>query len=195
MSTPGLAPEVKKFGWKRLFIKTAAFGAGFALTLAAVVGGALWLESLPKREKPWDHSSVSAEYDHPRVLGEKNEVAFGYILTNNTDKDFRISSTDSILYNVTLVRQKAIATIPKDVFKIDLPILVPAHQRAYLNLGLTFAYSQAEPEDISVEERNKFRREVEQSFEKKYENIKGFQLLLEEQRVAIDLPGGWKKAH
>jgi hypothetical protein len=59
--------------WKRILLRAAGFGAGFALSLALILGVALWYESRPKPPKPWDAKTIRAEYDH--VTGERGGVA------------------------------------------------------------------------------------------------------------------------
>jgi hypothetical protein len=195
MSAPAVSPEPAKtpFSWKRLFIRAAGFGAGFALILCLTVGGWLWYSSRPEQPTPWDHKSITAEYDHPQIYGEKNHIMFGYILINHTAEDVRIESDAEVTYMLKAIGQNAISTMPKSAFKIDYPVIIPGHERVYFPLELNMSYKEAEKDGLPIEERRKFRKEIEAFFRSKYENIGGFQLMVENKRMVIDLPGGWNE--
>jgi hypothetical protein len=195
MGTQGSVPAVavqNGSGWRRLFIKAAGFGAGFALMLALVMGVGLWWSERPKPPKPWNSKAITAEYDYARVTGEKNHINFGYVFQNNTDEDFRIDSADELSYAIKLGSQKAISILPKDSFILEFPIVIPARQRVYIPVELNVSYTKSGNDELPLEERKKFRKEVERYFSGKYDNIVAFQFFDEQKRLKIDLPGGWR---
>src|SRR5258708_19900904 len=185
MSSPGVVagpePAKKEFSWKRLFIKVAGFGAGFALMSAILVGVFIWYVNRPKPPKEWDHSSITAEYDYLQVLTKNKHISFGYILVNHTNQDFRIESKDGLIYAIKLKQQNALSTIPSnvDAFTVDFPIIIPAHQRIYLDLEASITYKEASNNELPLEERRKFRKEVEEFLRPKYQNSSRFQSMFD----------------
>ncbi len=114
------------------------------------------------------------------------------MLTNHTSEDFRIESDSDVTYAVRLMRQNALTTMPKDAFKLEFPIIMPANQRVYVPLELNGAsYKAAENDELPQDERRKFRQQVEEYFRAEYGNMTGFQLMIDARRIAVDLPGGW----
>ena len=77
---------------------------------------------------------------------------------------------------------------------MSFPIIVPAHRRVYLDIEATIEYKETTNDDLPLNERQKFRKEVEEYLRTKYENIDGFQMMIEEQKVQIELPGGWRES-
>jgi hypothetical protein len=48
--------------WKKVIIVSTSAGAGFALTLAVIVGSVLWYGSHPRPPKPWNTRAIRAKY-------------------------------------------------------------------------------------------------------------------------------------
>jgi hypothetical protein len=194
MGTKGIAPAVDiktEVGWKRLFIKAAGFGAGFAIFVCAIVGFALWESSRPK---PWNHALITAEYDGTQTIGDKNHIQFFWVLVNHSNRDYRIDDDSQLLYEATLEHEKALSALPKGTLTLHFPVFVPANGRAWLGVELDYAYPEHMQENATLDERKAFNQKVENFFSSKAGNIQGFELLDEERRIAIDLPGKWNSA-
>ena len=194
MGTQGIASAVEiqnGASWKRLFIKAAGFGAGFAIVVCGIVGFALWHSSRPK---PWNHELVTAEYDGAQAVGDKNHIQFIWVLVNHSNQDYRLNDDSQLLYEATLEHEKALSALPKGTLTLHFPIFVPARGRAWLGVELDYPYPEHLQENATADDRKAFNHKIENFFYSKSGNIRGFELLDEERRIAIDLPGKWNLA-
>lgn len=114
-------------------------------------------------------------------------------MTNHTGEDIRIDSDTDLTYGAKARSQNAVQTLPKTAFNPDFPIILPRNERMYFALELNMSYKEAEKDGATLEDRRKFRKEVEQYFRSKYENVDGFEIRLEDKKIAIDLPADWNK--
>ena len=86
-------------GWKKWLIKSAGFGAGFALTLGAVAGVAAWYVFRPKPPKPpspWNRTAIRAEFVKAEPDRQANAMNLVYILTNTADDDYTIDRVEEV---------------------------------------------------------------------------------------------------
>ncbi len=197
MSTPAIAPEApkKEFNWKRLFIKAAGFGAGFALMLAVLAGVGIWYWNRPKPPKPWNDQAIKAEFDYAdaEVEGEKNTLVVFYTLENKTDFDYTISDTTEMKIGAQLERQNSFSVNNDGYVRSDLPLFVPAHGRVRYAVHLAYPYPEREDLNASPDESHDFKTRVAQFMTKEFTNLDGFTIYDERARFKIVFSGGWKK--
>src|SRR5579859_3795853 len=93
--------------WKRILLRSAGFGAGFALIAAVVVGGVVWWQSRPPKQTPWSDSAITAKYTLITLHneGEELHLSFEYSLTNHTNAPYSLPG----ILSGTLMRR-----IPKE---------------------------------------------------------------------------------
>lgn len=78
-------------GWKRMLLRVAGFGAGFAAVSALILGFGLWWLHRPAKPKPWNTTAITASFAQLSSEGENYTIVFVYTLQNNTDADYRIA--------------------------------------------------------------------------------------------------------
>jgi hypothetical protein len=131
-------------GWKRLALRSAAAGAGFAVAASLIVGGFLWYQSRPKPQRPWNASAITATFSSglnlaPGIVPPLGEDAldggFDFILENTTDSDFRLTDPSTYSIVVSLKQEKALSAAYAP--KLKLPVFIPATQRAKVHLDLS----------------------------------------------------------
>ena len=126
--------EEKNKTWKSLALRSAFFGAGFALILILIIGGYIWYQSIPKPPKPWDNNAIVASYDYVDTTGENNIVVFYYILENKTDYDYSITDKTNIFIYANLEREISLSGgksggKPDELLNISYPIHIPTAVR------------------------------------------------------------------
>ena len=76
--------------WKKILLRSAGFGAGFAIIASVVLGTMLWWSSRPPKQKPWNDKAIVASYESLDTEGDANTFRFTYTLENKTDIDYRV---------------------------------------------------------------------------------------------------------
>lgn len=181
--------------WKKVALRSAFFGAAFAITFALLIGGYFWYESRPKPPKPWDNNVIVAYYDSADTTGELNTLVFHYTIENKTNYDYSINDIKNILFYANLDRQKSLSGGEIDEYlNIDYPIHVPSKHRYRFKINLNY------PTDVkslksgsTIEEREKFNKELNEYITNNLKNLNGFTLFDLINRYKIDFPAGWKK--
>lgn len=182
--------------WKKILLRSAGFGAGFAVVVCAVIGGFIWYSNRPKQPKPWNKQAITAEYDYVRPEGDKNNLVFRYILQNNTDFDYRVDSDTSIAITGKLKQEKGYSDFGGPFGRYvttEYPILVPAKSRVRIAINIPYAYPTKEKDKETSEERQQFSASVAKYVTGKFTNLDGFVLLDTSNRYEIDFPTGWEK--
>ena len=185
MSSPGVVPipesAKKEFGWKRLFIKAAGLGAGFAVMLCLIVSGWIWYSSRPKPPRPWDKTSVAGKYQGVNVNSGTLHFEFWYALENTTSQDLTLTSGSEVDIKGKLT--SGILSACGNCINVSYPVFIPAHHSIQIPIELTYAY----PTD-----RKRQEKEIEQYLTKEMSGLDGFVMFDKEHRYEIELPAGWK---
>lgn len=179
--------------WKKILLRSAGFGAGFAITLCVVVGVWIWYIERPKPPKPWDKQAITAEYDNVSTAGDENFFSVQYILQNNTDVDYRLDSDSGVEISAKLQQQKGLAEFSRKTIAVEFPVFVPAKNRVRLPIILKYHYPVREKNDPTLEERKQFRTDVAKYITNEFKNLDGFVLFDTTNRYEIDFPTGWEK--
>jgi hypothetical protein len=179
--------------WKKLLLRSAGFGAGFAVVVCAVIGVAVWYSERPKRPEPWNKQAITAEYDFVVPEGEKNELVFHYILQNNTDSDYRVASDTGIDITGKLKREKGFSQFASHYVTTDYPVFVPAKSRVWIPLKVPYPYPTKEKDKDTADEAKQFRTAVAKYVSEEFQNLDGFVLFDTSKRYEIDFPTGWEQ--
>jgi|SRR5579863_4857975 len=179
--------------WKKILLQSVGIGAGIAITLCAVIGSWIWYSDRPKPPKPWNIQAITAEYDYAHPEGDKNNVAFHYILQNNTEADYRVDSDAGIEITSKLKREKGLSQFANHYVTADYPIFVPAHTRVWISLNIPYPYPIREKEGPTLDEREQYKTEVARYITDKWTNLDGFVLFDASTRYEIEFPNGWEQ--
>jgi hypothetical protein len=181
------AEVFKRSTWKKLALISLSAGAGFAMVAAVILGIFIWYDSRPKPDKPWNTSAIVAE-SAPSFDASTNSsrIRLEYYLVNKTDRDYQLSSAGSFKL---LAKQKSgsLSTpIPSEEVSVTLPVFVPAHQKAVLDVIF-----EKLPEPYSVIGSNSEAQEHEHLrayIESNFGGIEGFVIFDDLDRYEIVLP-------
>ncbi len=187
-------------GWKKLAICGFFIGVGIAMTLSVLAGAAVWYESRPKPVKLWDTRAVVAD-GSPAFWADnwisqdgkttKPIIVLQYELENRTDVDYTISSRSSIKFiardtNGALTPNSLPSDAESDGYhdNIELPLFVPAKQKAYFRCDLA---SSETPAKGPNESKDDYHERLRSYLDKEYE-ISGLEIFDEANHYQIDLP-------
>jgi hypothetical protein len=182
METPSLSI------WKRLVLKSAAFGAGFALMLCVIVGLWLWQLNRRKPQQPWNNIAIKAAFTDLEVFAEADKCYFDfrYSLENTTERDYTVSSDAKLRVRLT-----------KDMSYMDIPemtweqgVFIPARQKVNIKVRVPFQYSDYNFSKKQADDRG----ELAHFANKRLAEIDGFALFDPTDRYRVDFPNGWPEA-
>jgi hypothetical protein len=84
--------------WKRVLLRSAAFGGGFAVVTAVIIGGALWWSSRAVSPKPWNTNAVTPAGKNGLLVQVRQDIFHiepRCNLKNNTSTDYKMPSAES----------------------------------------------------------------------------------------------------
>ena len=177
---------------RRSVVLAAVCGAVFAAIVLA--GSGLW-SYWNNRPKAWDRNAVTATFDSVDAEGSERNLVFYYILSNNTDRDFRIDSDTDVRLAGRLQRQAALtAENSKEFLATEFPVFIPAKQRSRFAVHLGYPYEGATPltQGTSPAEREQNEKSVLAYVRNELTNLDGFVVFHEPTRYQVDLPSGWR---
>jgi hypothetical protein len=177
--------------WKRILLRAAGFGAGFAVVAAFIIGAVFWWSSRPPKVKPWDDKAITASYESLDTEGDANTFRFVYTLENKTDTDYRVENDSNIHLAAFLKRSQALSFSDSKNLHTDYPIYVPAKSRVRFTVHLGYPYPIKPNYEASDDEQHDFNTKVAQYVTKELGNIDGFTLLDDNSRCKIVMPNGW----
>lgn len=139
MTEPPLASQSGRLRrWQTVLLMAAGFGGGFAVIMAAIVGGWVWHESRPTKPKPWDAKAIVATFDYPETESGEPEGSVGfrpyiivvyYTLQNTTDYDYTMPAQEQLEVDGKLKRQRSLIG-SNDLVTLDKErVFIPAKQR------------------------------------------------------------------
>jgi hypothetical protein len=178
--------------WKRIFPRAAGFGAGFALSLTAILGVAWWYTSRPKPTKPWDTKTIQAEYDGT-TEERTTDIGFRYALKNNGSDDYHIGNGDSVQLSIRVGKDGELMPFNRLVSIETIPVFVPSGHKTivFLKMKTPTRFQHSIPEHPTGAEEEQYRKAVLDYLNST--RIVGFVLFDELHRIEIDFPNGWTK--
>jgi hypothetical protein len=125
--------------WKKLFIRTAGFGAGTIVALIVCTSTFYWWSHRPK---PWTDSVISAKYTQITLEQEGEELClvFEYALTNHTKNPYTLPSA----YSGALMRRIPIEnSLDKlDDSSWDDTLIIPPGQRFNMKFKVVYKLNE-----------------------------------------------------
>ena len=177
--------------WKRIVLKAAGFGVGFAVVAALIIGTCLWWSSRPVKPKPWNKAAISASYEAILAAGKDNTVEIMFTLRNNTDQDYKVTDESSTHVGVSTRQFQVTNYQDKDFARFDYPIFVPAKSQVQVILNVPLIMKERLRDGASDDEEHDYNTRVAQLMKVAADNVSGFVLLDDNARYEIDLPEGW----
>lgn len=178
-------------GSKRWLIKSAAFGAGFAMVTAFVVIGAGWyiFRSKPqKAPQPWNRMAIRAEFVEPATSDEEGTIRLWYNVTNTTDIDYRIDSPSEVTTAGLTGDGDTLFDFNQGVL-FEVPFIVPAHRKAGAILRVPLPGEHLNvPDGASDSAVAIYKKNVMIFLRSKWTGLMGFAVLDERTRYEIDFP-------
>jgi hypothetical protein len=194
--------EVKPIvGWKKLAVRSLFIGIGIAVTLAILAGMGLWYASRPTPPPSWNRHAIVAK--EPPGFGQLLWVSNDkkttvpllnliYSLENTTNKDYTLSTKSEIKFmsralDGTLggnIFTAAAGTPEGDQNDIDLPLFIPAKQKALLRF--TLADTEMPLQGIGESDPD-YHERLRAYLEKRY-HVSGYVLFDDIEHYEIDLP-------
>lgn len=184
--------------WKIIALKSALFGAGFALILMLVVGGFIWYQTVPKPPKPWDNNAIIATYNYVDTRGENDIIVFYYTLENNTDYDYSMKGKNNILLYANLERENNLSGgqlggKTNKLLTINYPINIPSRHRVRFGIILNCSSElKPPPSGSSIEKNQKYRKDLAAYITRAFTNLNGFTIFDLAKRYEIKFKAGWK---
>jgi hypothetical protein len=177
--------------WKRILLKAAGVGGGFALVAAVVLGIVMWWSGRPAKPKPWDDKAIVASYESLDTEGEANTFHFNYTLENKTDIDYRVENDSRVHLAAFLKQSQALSFSNSENLHADYPIYIPAKSRVRFEIHLGYPYPIKPDYNASNDVQHDFYTKVAQYVTNELGNVDGFTLLDDDHRYKIVMPNGW----
>lgn len=180
--------------WKKVFLRSAGFGAGFAVALAVMIGIFAWNESRPKPPRPWDASAIKAKYYRVSTSSD-SQLEFEYILENTTDLDYKLEEYSGARIAGRLGDTGGFVGFgDKENIKLEVPVYIPAHNKTRITVKLpAYGYEKRYPGNTATQEEiHAYYVGVAEHVSAKLANLNGFSIFDDGNRYQIDLPNGWK---
>jgi hypothetical protein len=179
-------PPKPPFAWKRLAIISLFGGAGFALMSGLILWGVVWYSSRPTPPKPWNTTAIVAKNSPGFSVSDDGKmIEFTYALENAGRSDYRIDSASDIEILGRLKDGTLSEPLPDTVRRLDLPVFVPAGQRAVISLSVAFANM---PTRDSADTDAAFHERIRGYLRENADNVGGFVIFDSTNRYEIDLP-------
>lgn len=180
--------------WKRIFLRSAGLGVGFALTLAVILGIVVWYDSRPKPPKPWDNRTIQAVFDRTIPEHAIGKVGLRYSLKNSGNEDFRIENKESIQISIRIGDDDELTPFNR-VVSLETPVFIPAGRKSmvflYLQTGETWTnFKHVLPAQATDEDEKEYEKAVLDYLGGT--RITGFAVFDESHRMEIDFPAGWQ---
>lgn len=192
MSSPGVGspePAKREFSWKRLFIRSAGFGSGFAVLFVFCAFAIRWYESRPKPPKPWNQMAITARFDRAQISEEQTYQIY-FVLQNTTEEDYRLEESSGTVIDAKL--SKGALSYCSECIKLDYPIYIPAKQSLQISINFRYHFPKTLPKE-TAEERKALHKEVAAYLTSDLPGLDGFVIFDQEKRYEINLPPGWKE--
>jgi hypothetical protein len=168
--------------WKRIVLRAAGFGAGFAVAVGIVVGVALWWSTRPVKAKPMNSHSIVGSYSGMgmQVRGDAMHLTVTYGLHNTTDKDYSLPTIGELM--IVNPENKGLDSL--EGFTWDSTTIIPAGQTANLKFDIPYPLSSYNKTAADLTDD----KVMVDFIEKRLKEIDGFKFFDYGNRYEIDLP-------
>ncbi len=163
-------------------LRSAAFGAGFALAAASILGIALWWNGRPAKPKPMNTHAITATFAGMAIStrGDVFDLYLTYGLRNNTDRDYQLPSIGWFM--IVNPENKGLDTV--DGAKWDSTTMIPPAQTVNLKFEIPYQLSEY---NLKAGDLDPDQKEIEFA-QRRIKEIGGFKFFDNVQRYEIDFP-------
>lgn len=168
--------------WKKVLLKAAGFGAGFAIAAALIIGLGVWWNERPAKQKPMNNRAITATYAGLAIQTREEVFQFDltYGLRNNTDRDYKLPSLGWLM--IVNPENKGLDTI--DGVKWDSNVIIPSGQTVNVKFEIPYKLSEynSKSADLST-----LKKEIEFA-QRRMKEMGGFRFFDDSERYEIDMP-------
>ena len=173
--------------WKRILLRSAGFGAGFAAVAAAIIGVAVWWTERPVKPKPWNTQAITPAGKNGLEIQTRGEVFHlqpKCNFKNNTDKDYRIAAESGTLMSVSPDND---GLEKLDDVTWDHTIIIPSGRTVNVKFDIPYKLSEYGETASGLADMHK----LTEFADKRLKGIKDLRLLDYSERYEIDCPSSW----
>jgi hypothetical protein len=135
--TPGTEPSTRLSTAKRIFLRAAGFGAGFAFVSVVLLVSLYWWNIRPKA---WSITAITAKPEMPefQVRGDEMHISLAYAFTNNTNVEYVVPSAGSGVLMRKVQETSSMAPIQRATWGTPT---IPPHQSVDVTFDIAFELS------------------------------------------------------
>jgi hypothetical protein len=173
--------------WKRILLKAAGVGGGFALIAAMIIGIAVWWSGRPQKPKPWNTHAVTPVGKNELEIQVREEVFHlqpKCNLKNNTGKDYRMAAESGTLM---MVNPDNGGLEKLDDATWDHNIVIPAEQTVNVKFDIPYNLADYGETASNLADFNKLTAFANKRM-KRITDLKYFDYT---ERYEIDCPNSW----
>jgi hypothetical protein len=168
--------------WKKILLRAAGFGGGFAIVAAIILGTIMWWTNRPVKPKPMNAYVITGKFSGMtiQVREETMYLTVTYGLHNTTDRDYMLPSQGELM--VVNPENKGLDTFAGIMW--DSTSRIPPGQTVNLKFDVPYPLSLY---NTKAAELTDFKALVKFT-QKRLKEIDGFKSFDYSERYEIDLP-------
>ena len=174
--------------WRLILLRSAGFGAGFALICLVVLGYWFWYHTHPR---PWDAKAITAEFATIDVSGTDHHLQLTYVLQNNTGGDYRLNDDRQVFIDLDLHKTRSLLGSHGLVRIATYPVFIPSGGRTTVDVELLVSTDLTPQSNAQGKERQQFQDQINKYAAANYGNLASLSLFDDTNRYRIDLPIPW----
>lgn len=172
--------------WKRILLKAAGVGGGFAVVAAVILWVAVWWSGRPATPKPWNTRAIIPAGKN-ELEGQTRAEVFHLqpkcSLKNNTSRDYRMAESGALM----LVNPDNGGLEKLNGASWDHTIVIPAGQTVNVTFDIPYNLDEYGETASDLDDINKLK-----SFAgKRMKQIKDLKFFDYIERFEIDCPNSW----
>lgn len=169
--------------WKKILLKAAGFGGGFAVVGAIILGCVVWWADRPAKPKDWDKKALTSKFESMDVSNQKDVlvVTVIYSIENTTDSDYTLTNSATFM-----AKDKTTGDVGVDQrFIRPVDLFIPAHHKVKYDLLRFYKKPDEVTADVSTTDG------VNRFVHSELDRIGAFEIFDQENKYEIVLPSGW----
>jgi hypothetical protein len=173
--------------WKRILLRAAGVGGGFAVVAAVILGIAVWWLGRPAVSKPWNTQAITPGGKSELEVQTRAEVFHlqpKCNLKNNTGKDYRMAAESGTLM---LVNPDNGGLEKLDDATWDRTLVIPAGQTVNVKFDIPYNLGEYGETASNLADMNKLTAFADKRM-KRIKDLKFFDYI---ERYEIDCPNSW----
>ena len=167
--------------WRKIILKAAGFGAGFAVAASILLGVAMWWSDRPVAPKAMSSQALVGSYSgmEAQIRGDAMHLTVTYGLHNMTDKDYSLPTIGALMS--VNPENRGLDTLEGVTW--DSTSVIPPGQTVNLKFDIPYTLS-----DYNKTAADMNGKAMVDFIEKRLKEIDGFRFFDYGKRYEIDLP-------